>query len=48
MLDLIIFILIAIYIRKYYKCTEKSGYFKSIEITTLLIFCAVGFAIRNS
>ena len=32
------------YIKKYYKWTEKLGYFKSMGITALVLFTVVGIA----
>ena len=44
MLGLILIILIFMYIKKYYKWTEKLGYFKSMGITALVLFTVVGIA----
>ena len=44
MLGFIIFIIMVIYIRNYYKWTEKLGYFKSMGITALVVFSVVGLA----
>ncbi|WP_336161736.1 hypothetical protein [Fusobacterium polymorphum] len=45
MLGLIIFILIIVYAGKYYRWTERLGYFKSMGITALVLFSIVGLAI---
>ena len=45
MLGSISIILIFMYIRKYYKWTERLGYFKSMGITFLVLFTVVGIAI---
>ncbi len=44
MVGLIIFILIIIYTKKYYRWTERLGYFKSMGITALIMFSVVGLA----
>jgi hypothetical protein len=44
MLGLIIFILIIVYAGKYYRWTERLGYFKSMGITALIVFSVVGLA----
>jgi hypothetical protein len=44
-LGFIIFIIMVIYIRNYYKWTERLGYFKSMGITALVLFSIVGLAI---
>nr|DAW80861.1 MAG TPA: hypothetical protein [Caudoviricetes sp.] len=44
MIGLIIIILIIVYAGKYYRWTERLGYFKSMGITVLVIFSIVGLA----
>ena len=44
MLGLIIFIIIIVYAGKYYRWTERLGYFKSMGITALVLFSVVGLA----
>ena len=45
MIGLIIIILIIVYAGKYYRWTERLGYFKSMGITALVVFSVVGLAI---
>ena len=45
MIGLIIIILIIVYAGKYYRWTERLGYFKSMGITALVLFSIVGLAI---
>lgn len=45
MLGLIIIIFIIVYVGKYYRWTERLGYFKSMGITALVLFSIVGLAI---
>lgn len=45
MIGLIIIILIIVYAGKYYRWTERLGYFKSMGITALVVFSIVGLAI---
>ena len=44
MIGLIIIILIIVYAGKYYRWTERLGYFKSMGITALVVFSIIGLA----